>query len=250
VTDTTKVGRLRRRIAGALLGPSIRLVTRGEADKPWPLDAQPSYSQEGEDRLLCRLLAGREAGFYVDVGAHHPTRFSNTALLYEAGWRGINVDPAPGNRREFARVRPRDINLELGVGLQAGTRKYFVFDEPALNTFSPDRAADLQATTHYRLVDILNLEVVTLAHLLARYLPPGQPIDLLTIDTEGLDLDVLRSNDWRRFRPSLVIAEDLRLRSMRNLLGSQVVAFLDEQGYEPIAKTINSVFFAPVADEA
>lgn len=37
-----------------------------------------TYSQEGEDRLTDRLLGGRKNGFYIDIGAHHPRRFSNT----------------------------------------------------------------------------------------------------------------------------------------------------------------------------
>ncbi len=53
-----------------------------------------SFSQEGEDRILAALLGLREArkpGFYVDVGAHHPERFSNTLIFYNRGWRGINI---------------------------------------------------------------------------------------------------------------------------------------------------------------
>ena len=51
-----------------------------------------SFSQEGEDLLIDRMFDGQSVGFYVDVGAHHPTRFSNTYLLYLRGWRGINID--------------------------------------------------------------------------------------------------------------------------------------------------------------
>ena len=53
--------------------------------------AQRSYAQEGEDLLLERILGKQGKGFYVDVGAHHPVRFSNTFLFYKRGWRGINI---------------------------------------------------------------------------------------------------------------------------------------------------------------
>lgn len=214
----------------------------GGSDDLFGPDAQISYSQEGEDRLLRRLLENRPTGFYVDVGAHHPTRFSNTALLYGDGWRGINIDPNPGSRREFARRRPDDINLELAVG-DTGAVTYFVFDEPALSTVSAERATFLEATTPYRIVDSIQVQVHPLAEILDRYLPAGQRVDLLTVDVEGVDLQVLRSNDWTRFRPDYVVAEDLNLR-LRELTQSPIVNFLDEQGFEPIAKTVNSVFFA------
>ena len=42
-----------------------------------------SYSQEGEDMILRRLFEKQIQGFYVDVGAHHPKRFSNTYYFYK-----------------------------------------------------------------------------------------------------------------------------------------------------------------------
>ena len=64
-----------------------------------------SYSQEGEDLVLRRYLEGRTSGFYVDVGAHDPKRFSNTHLFYERGWRGINIEPSPAAMKNFMRDR-------------------------------------------------------------------------------------------------------------------------------------------------
>jgi hypothetical protein len=113
-----------------------------EAETP-----EPSYSQEGEDRILLAWLSEIEAGFYVDVGAHHPKRFSNTALLYDRGWHGLNVDPMPGTKVLFNRARPRDITVEVAVGGGAGQTEYYLFDDPALNSSSRVGADRLVATT-------------------------------------------------------------------------------------------------------
>jgi len=94
-----------------------------------------SYSQEGEDLILLRIFEKKRIGFYVDVGAHHPFRFSNTYRFYLRGWRGINIDPMPGSMRLFNKFRKRDINLELAVGENEDTLIYYMFNEPALNTF-------------------------------------------------------------------------------------------------------------------
>jgi FkbM family methyltransferase len=75
---------------------------------PW---ARLSYAQEGEDVLLDRLLAKQTDGFYVDVGAHHPKRFSNTHYFYMRGWSGINIEPNPVVVGSFRQMRRRDINL-------------------------------------------------------------------------------------------------------------------------------------------
>src|SRR5687768_10814903 len=100
--------------------------------------AHTSYAQEGEDLILLRLFDGDLPGVYVDVGAHHPFRFSNTCLLFERGWRGINIDARPGSMAAFRRARPRDINLEIGISERPAELEFFLFEEPALNTF--DRA--------------------------------------------------------------------------------------------------------------
>jgi hypothetical protein len=99
---------------------------------PW---VNRSWSQEGEDMALRRVFEKEKIGFYVDVGAHHPKRFSNTYFFYRMGWNGINIDAMPGSMKEFDKYRGRDINLELGVAKQEGILNSYVFNEPALNTF-------------------------------------------------------------------------------------------------------------------
>ena len=80
---------------------------------PW---VRHSYSQDGEDMVLRKIFKNQKMGFYVDIGAHHPKRFSNTHLLYKKGWKGINIDATPGSMKLFNQLCPRDTNLELGVG--------------------------------------------------------------------------------------------------------------------------------------
>jgi FkbM family methyltransferase len=206
-------------------------------------DAVPSFAQEGEDRVLARLLADAAPGFYVDIGAHHPTRFSNTAALYLAGWHGLAVDPRPGLVELFRRRRPRDTAIELCIASTTGELEYFIFDDQALNTFSRERAEMLERTTRYRIRGRRTIPCVTLAQLLGEYVSPGQSIDVLSVDVEGLDYNVLDSNDWSRFRPGLVIAEDLEIVSLDHLEASRIARLMRGHGYTPIAKTLNSVFY-------
>ncbi len=83
-----------------------------------------SYSQEGEDMVLRRLFEQKTVGYYVDVGAHHPKRFSNTYYFYKRGWRGINIDAMPGSMKLFNKMRPRDINVEIPVSSGEGEILY------------------------------------------------------------------------------------------------------------------------------
>ena len=205
-----------------------------------------SFAQEGEDCLLDRFFVGKPAGFYVDVGAHDPQRFSNTYRFYLRGWRGINVDPLPGTKRRFDRLRPRDTTLECGVSGRPGQLLYHQFAEPALNTFD-DAVAKSRSTPP---VATIRVDTLPLADILRRHLPPGQLIDFLSIDVEGLDLEVLTSNDWTAYRPTFVLAEVLRVDDLATLCRSPVVAFMDGCGYQPVARTLNTVFFRDVRPAA
>lgn len=201
-----------------------------------------SYSQEGEDRVLMRFFEEKTKGFFVDVGAHHPTRFSNTYLFYLKGWRGINIDAAPGSMNLFDVLRPNDINLELPVSLSNQTLKYYIFNEPALNTFSESEAYKKNGLREYKILNTKNLKTYKLSQILDEHLPLGKHIDFMTIDVEGLDFEVLQSNDWQKYHPSIILVESLRA-SVKEIMSSALNVFLEKLGYTLVAKTYNTLFF-------
>jgi hypothetical protein len=203
---------------------------------------QPSWSQEGEDLLLKRMFDGRTSGFYVDVGAHHPRRFSNTWLFYNCGWRGINIDAMPGSMTLFRRLRPRDINLEIAVAEIEQQLTYYIFNEPALNGLSAGLSANRDSMKDYRIIDTKPLLARPLKKILAEYLPKGQMIDFLSVDVEGLDFAVLRSNDWQRFRPEVLLVEVLGS-TLEDIVSSELTMYMQTQGYFAFAKLLNTVFF-------
>ena len=204
------------------------------------LHVRLSYSQEGEDLILERIFEGQGAGFYVDVGAHHPKRFSNTHRFYRRGWCGINIEPNPEGLVLFQRYRKRDINLGYGVGNQQGELVYYMFNEPALNSF--DRTLSHQRQSdQYRIIGTRNIPVKPLSEILQEYLPPKTHIDFMTVDVEGLDLDVLKSNDWTRFRPSCLLVEALGFKLATP--SAPIHSFVELQNYELFAKTFNTLFY-------
>jgi len=211
-------------------------------------DATKSYSQEGEDLVLARIFGTVKvtSKFFVDIGAHHPTRFSNTYYFYRQGWHGINVDALPGTQKIFKRMRPRDITIECGVGAQESVLRYFAFNEPALNTFS-EQEAKKKDVPPYRIVETLQIPVVTLKQILDEHLPSGTQIDFMTIDAEGFDHEVIASNDWNRYRPRVILIELLNT-GIENLEGHPTAQLLHSRNYRAFAKTYNTFFF--VANEA
>ena len=197
-----------------------------------------SYSQEGEDLILLRFFENKIKGFYIDVGAYHPKRFSNTYVFYKKGWNGVNIDARPKSMKLFNRLRPRDINIECGIGKEFGTLTYYEFDEPALNGFSDNLSLDRDTNTEYEIVRKTPVDVYPLDYILDSNLKDSQEIDFMSIDVEGFDLMVLESNNWQKYRPKLILIE-----SLNNGSDDEIGNFLSGKGYAFFAKTINTYFY-------
>jgi FkbM family methyltransferase len=203
-----------------------------------------SFSQEGEDLIIGRMFDGVRNGFFVDVGAHHPFRFSNTWLLYRRGWRGINIDAMPGAMAAFHRWRPQDVNIECLVSTTTETRRFFQYEEPALNTLSEEIVRQRERDfPQYRIKGTTLLAARRLDDILSEYLPPGQAIDLLNVDVEGHDLEVLASNDWDRYKPRIIVAELLGA-GFSEMEQTELYQFLVARGYKLHSKLVNSAIFS------
>lgn len=202
----------------------------------------PAYSSEGEDLILKRIFDGKTNGVYIDVGAHHPFRVSNTYLFYKKNWTGINIDPMPGSQAMFNKYRPLDINLEMGVSATKQHLTYYIFNEPALSTFSTDKVEEYTQDPQYRIIGEKKIETWPLADILDYYLPAGTNIDFLTIDAEGLDMEVLRSNNWHKYRPSYILVESTPF-LLENMHNTEMGLYMQEAGYAIFAKTYYTYIF-------
>jgi FkbM family methyltransferase len=198
-----------------------------------------SFSQSGEDMVLKCLLRDMKYGFYIDIGAHHPFRFSNTFSFYLNGWRGINVDPIPGTMQHFNKVRPNDINLELAVGNE-GEEIYYMFDEPAYNTLDKNIAESLIESGITNLDTKKIIRKHSLSDVLDRHMPPGMKIDFLTVDAEGMDVEILESNNWDKYKPTYVCAECHTTDKSRSMNPCET---LESKGYRLVASTEFSSIF-------
>jgi FkbM family methyltransferase len=204
---------------------------------------QIAYSQEGEAAILDRIFDYRSTGFYVDVGAYHPKRYSNTYACYRRGWRGINIEPTPGARELFELWRPRDIFQTCAISRTSGTRNFYLFEEPALNTFNGALADEYQRSG-CRLKATQAVEVKPLSQVLAEC-QLDVPIDFMSVDVEDSEMEVLDSNDWERFRPRILLIEILGFdlhAATPNPVHERVLGL----GYQTIAKTFNTVIYRDV----
>eukprot|EP01037_Dinobryon_pediforme_P012772 gene12772-12869_t len=183
--------------------PDIRLPRAPHADTPTASKDSFQDDINREDVLLNRLFGARDTGFFVDVGAAHPVFENDTKALSDRGWRGINIEPNVTFFRELEQGRPRDRNLNLAVGDETGILTFHEVVDTGLSTLDPDAARDA-AEKGFTVVEH-KVEVQSLRQILAD--AGAGAIDLLKVDVEGFELKVLASNDWTRFRPSLIMTE-------------------------------------------
>jgi FkbM family methyltransferase len=201
-----------------------------------------SYSQEGEDIVLSRYLDNVEKGFYIDIGAHHPKRLSNTYFFYKRGWHGINIDPMPGSMKPFNKYRKRDKNLEIGISTISNELNYHIFNEKALNTFSEENAKIWNEKPAYEIKNIIKIKTMQLKDLIGQYKSNNQKIHFMSIDVEGYEEEVIDSNDWKKYRPIFVLLED-HLAVSANFNNIQIVKKMNSLGYELVSKLYYTLIF-------
>jgi FkbM family methyltransferase len=213
------------------------------SDRAGAFDGTRFYSQTGEDAILAHLLFGHDSGFYVDVGAFHPIKYSNTYYFYQRGWMGINIEPTPGQGDLFKKLRPRDINLACAVSQARGRVRLTMFNDPAVNSADKQMIDRHINTGQFHPTGEIVVEAYPLAEILETHMPPAMDLTFLSVDVEGMELEVLESNQWDRFRPRFIAVEWLEPPSVRQAISSGLHRFLERQKYEFICKTPATLIF-------
>lgn len=209
---------------------------------PSPPDGRRlSFAQQGEDVVLLDTLEklGIKSPRYLDVGAFHPTISSNTYLLYLAGATGVLVEPNPFMVKLLTETRPKDTVLGVGVAFsEEREADYFLIRErPQLNTFSLEQVERYGGQK--AIEKTIRVKLVPLVEIIEQNFD-GAP-DLLSVDVEGLDLEVLRSLDFYRYRPAVVCTETLVHSEKGTVAG--IFELLEERGYVARGGSfVNTVF--------
>ncbi|VXC91879.1 putative SAM-dependent methyltransferase [Oceanicaulis sp. 350] len=179
------------------------------------LRSRRSYSQFGEDVFIegiyDRLFKERgieiERGTIVDVGCFRPVVYSNSYRFFRRGWASINIDPSDAAIAAFRRSRPQSINLACAVGPEATTAIFYNFGSRSVyNTLHAPTAAEVAKRLG---ADPSKTEVpvIPLRTLLEKHLLEPETFEILSVDAEGYDVEIIKSNDWNQFRPRIVIVE-------------------------------------------
>jgi FkbM family methyltransferase len=203
-----------------------------------------SYGQSREDAWFLETLRAKnipwaESGFYVDLGANHPVVFSATYLLYKAGWSGITVDPIPSLCALHRRLRSRDVCLNVGVGAVNQERRFWETAPDFFSSFSEEDTKRAQERGLCTMLRETNVSLVTPAEIL-QSVPGGRRVNYLSIDTEGLDGEILRNWPWEQSMPDVISCEASALVGQE----SEASSVLRARGYGMLKQFPVCVFWA------
>ena len=95
----------------------------------------------------------------------------------------------------------------------------------------------------YKVQQKIGVQTMPLGAILDKNLVPNQPIDFMNIDAEGLDLEVLKSNNWLKYRPSVIAVEDGDF-DIENKDASSIYRFLKEKEYTLVAFMQKTLIFS------
>ena len=165
-------------------------------------NAPAIFKPDREVALVRDFFGGKTNGFFVEVGANDPTKDSQSWHLEQSGWTGILVEPLPELASELRRVREgRVFEVACSSPDRAGKVMQLHVAGP-FSSFDPHLAV-----TGMRPDTVIDVTVKTLDAVLTEG-QAARPIDLLSVDVEGHEIDVLRGFTFDRWKPRLILLED------------------------------------------
>ena len=193
-----------------------------------------SFSKSGDDIQLMKLINKTKPGTYVDIGCWHPVKASNTYYFSLRGWKGLCIDPNPDLEPLYKTFRPKDHFINAAIGESNTNLDYYFLEESSMNTVSLEFIK--KHNLEDKILKKINIPVYSLKDILAKHLTENDRLDFFDVDAEGYDLEILKTNDWKKYRPKIIVIEsDISLKSD---LTSEIVKYLELQDYKLLGKSI------------
>jgi len=205
------------------------------------------YSQWGEDIYITSFFKNKKKGFYLDIGCFHPYMYSNTCLLYKKGWKGINIDINQTSIDLFNIARPHDMNLCTAVSEKKKEFNVY-FDDPfsPVNTLSENFYKSLKKT-FFKNGQILTVKSKKFQEIIDK---DRKIIDFINIDAEGLDFEILKQIDIKRYQVKLLSIETHNVDGSKMEYFELIKRFLEKDGYFIFKRVGPTTLFSLNGDES
>lgn len=191
------------------------------------------FSQNGEDFVLAEFFKKKKSGFFVDVGAFDGVHLSNSYCFELLGWNGICVEPQREYFELCSKNRPKTKCIHAACVEEVSSAEIMLHvDQTGLFSGANLSVEQKNITDHYDSLgkdfEGCRQETVparTLGHILEEHASESvSGIDFLSIDVEGMEIEVLNGLDLKKFRPRVLILEavtDEERSAAQDYLGSK-----------------------------
>jgi FkbM family methyltransferase len=187
---------------------------------------------EPEERLKEEFFGHASTGYFVDVGANAPEKDSQSFHLEQLGWTGVLVEPQPDLAARLREQRSAKVYAVACSAPESAGKTMVLHLAGVYSSFNPNLAVST-----VRPEGAIDVPIMTLDAVLADAGAPAR-IDFLSIDVEGHEIAVLSGFDLARWRPRLILIEDLVLnRDLHRLLASR--------GYKWVRRTGLNSWYVP-----
>ncbi len=185
-----------------------------------------------ENELKAKFFGPLQKGFFVEVGANQPQQGSQSWQFEQAGWRGVLVEPQPDLAERLRQSRRAHVvAAACSSPANAGAAM-------TLHVLGPHSSLNRElAVTGVVADSTIEVLVRTLDEILEQAGAP-MPIDFVSIDVEGHEVEVLFGFDLARWRPRLLLVED-------HVTSLATHRFLTRAGYRLIRRTGPNGWYVP-----
>lgn len=222
-----------------------------------PVLLNEHYAQCAEDVIVLSILQAIESRFqielekqrYLEIGGNHPIATSSTFLLQKRlGMRGVIVEANPDLIDDLRRVRAHDTVVHAAVTAHA-------VDSVKLSVSNASEISSLDREFVHRWQGgevgeraYINVPARRINDIIAQELDGIAPV-YLSVDIEGLDLDVLRDLDFAEYRPAVIQAEPSDYYLPGNT--ARMTEFMSSVGYDLSSRTrVNLIYVDRLIEES
>lgn len=215
--------------------------------------AQYGYAQFGEDLILAHLFAqlGINKPTYLDIGANEPRFISNTYYFYLRDSRGVLIEPNPYLYKKLKKLRPKDTVINTGIGFtHVAEADFYLFPDYAngLSTFSETDAkhwaeTGMKGLGKIAVEKVIKMPLIPVNNIMEQYFANKAP-DFISLDVEGLDLEILKSLDFNKYQARVICVETLGYdEQQEGFKLNAIIDFMQTKNYEVYADTrVNTIF--------
>ena len=189
---------------------------------------------DADETRLVREFFGGASGYFVDVGAHEPQKWSQTFHLEERGWSGILIEPQPALADRLRQQRTAEV-YAVACSSPANAGKSMMLNlAGGHSSLDPD-----YFVPHMRRERAIEVPVRTLDDILKEAKAPA-PLDFVSIDVESHEVEVLDGFDLAYWRPRLLLVED-------HVLNLRLHRYLVSRNYKWVRRTAQNAWYVPAA---